>query len=157
MSDDTDVPSTDPVFQQFAVEQQTRRAAIQQAFREILERLRSTSIRRIHIDYDGSGDSGCVESIAYFDKEEREVSQANPIFAVEDFRDPDGETGTLSEVLETLTYELLPGGWEINDGSIGGINIEIDAGTVELRHGWRSIEVDYESFNLLSDDQGEAK
>jgi hypothetical protein len=69
--------------------------------------------RYIHIPFEGGGDSGYIDdSVTLNDGTRFEIS------------------GTLSDIL----YEMLPGGWEINEGSQGTFTIDLEEKTIELEY-----------------------
>ena len=69
--------------------------------------------RYIHIPFEGGGDSGYIDdSVTLNDGTRFEIS------------------GTLSDIL----YEMLPGGWEINEGSQGRFTIDLEEKTIELEY-----------------------
>ena len=47
----------------------------------------------------------------------------------------------LDEFLDAM-FELLPGGWEINDGSYGEITVEISNGEITVQHNERITDVE---------------
>lgn len=102
---------------------QQRRLAAEQALRDVLTQLAARAITHIEIEYDGSGDSGDIESvIASIGSETVELAD---------------ET---SRVLEDYAYALLQHrepGWEINEGSFGRITINVADRRVTLEHSTR--------------------
>lgn len=99
---------------------QQRRAEADQALRDLLAQLAARAITNIEIEYDGSGDSGDIESvIASIGSESVELSDEQ------------------SRVLEDYAYALLQDrepGWEINEGSFGRININVADRRINLEH-----------------------
>lgn len=62
------------------------------------------------------------------------------------FRDITSQPDTLitSKTLndfEDAMYELLPGGWEINDGSYGEITVDVATGEINVEHNERIVEI----------------
>src|SRR5947208_1047806 len=84
-------------------EQEQARQQIHRAC-AVLERL---GVATVTVAYDGVGDSGSVEGVA-FDPE--------PAAGV-----PEG----LTHLIEGAAYAFLPGGWEINEGSFGTLEIAV--------------------------------
>jgi hypothetical protein len=75
------------------------------ARRQLLE----AGIRSVQVDYDGCGDSGCIESITYRDGQGSAVDRADQLAMTE-------------EQLTDLFYDLIQArhpGWENNDGACG--------------------------------------
>lgn len=80
--------------------------------KEIKKRFKLTD--DVTIRYSGYGDSGCIDEVEGIDE------------------------GEARDALEEWTYAELEsryGGWEINDGSEGTIEIDFDKGTVNWSHG----------------------
>lgn len=50
-------------------------------------------------------------------------------------------TKKLLNEFEDAMYEFLPGGWEINDGSYGEINIDVQTGSISVTHNERITDV----------------
>lgn len=73
----------------------------------------------VTISYDGSGDSGYIDSVSI--EPERDLTDAQ-------------------QDLEELAYDVLErkhGGWEINEGSCGTITINFTDNTVHIEHNER--------------------
>jgi hypothetical protein len=89
--------------------------------RDIIPRLKKRGVAVVEARYSGHGDSGCVETVEYFDAKKQLVT-------VQDSRSP--KARKIEDVLE----EFLPSGFENNDGGQGEITIDIEAGTVTIEH-----------------------
>jgi hypothetical protein len=89
------------------------------AIGDLLGPLREAGITHVYIHYDGCGDSGAIERI-----------------------DPQTIPEALQKALEEHAYNLLPGGWEINEGSCGVIAIDVNKGHLVVDHKWRTIETE---------------
>lgn len=90
-------------------------------------------VKTVTIEYDGCGDSGCIEHIS-FDPERA----ASPRLV------------KISGRIEHAAYQFLPDGWELNAGSYGEITIDVKSGKMHREHSWRveSFETDEEDFDL---------
>jgi hypothetical protein len=75
---------------------------------EMYKALAATAITKIEVEYDGSGDSGEVNSIVLLTDDGEEVS--NEI---------------IHDLVSDYIYAHLPGGWEINSGSYGTATIDV--------------------------------
>lgn len=83
-------------------------------FKSIESSLEDSEFQRyIQIPFEGGGDSGYIEDSVILDDGTR-------------FEIP----GSLSDIL----YEMLPGGWEINEGSQGTFTIDLEEKTIELEY-----------------------
>lgn len=109
--------------------------------RDLLMRaLKSAGVKKVAVDFNGYGDSGNVENIAYTPKsvdgktevsdsphEVREWSDSGSKLVVRNY--------TLDELVEQLCYDLLYAnhpGWEINEGSFGEFEINVTKNSVGL-------------------------
>jgi hypothetical protein len=83
-------------------------------FKSIESSLEDSEFQRyIRIPFEGGGDSGYIEDSVVLNDGTR-------------FEIP----GNLSDIL----YEMLPGGWEINEGSQGTFTIDLEEKTIELEY-----------------------
>lgn len=87
----------------------------------LFDRLRQAGVASVSVEYDGSCDSGCIEDVTAIGIGGEEITLA----------------AALRELVEEYVYERLPGGWEINDGSFGEVEIDVLAGTVRFDHNQR--------------------
>lgn len=88
--------------------------------------LRFFGVERVEVRFDGQGDDGEVETPEYI-----------PI--------PHGELPHgLASAIEESCWGLLPGGWEINAGSVGTITLDTRDGTATLDVEWREEEEDWD-------------
>jgi hypothetical protein len=78
-------------------------------------------VANIEAVYSGYGDSGCIDGTQYRDAAGMRVDRASiPRHMI--------------ERLETLLYEFLPAGFEINDGSQGTLTIDTRTAKVTIQH-----------------------
>jgi hypothetical protein len=93
--------------------------------------LQAAGVERVQILYDGCGDSGCIESIAYTDGQGSAVDLA-------------GKLAMTEEQLKDLFYDLTQArhpGWENNDGAFGEFYWDLtDEGTLTHTHNDRFTE-----------------
>lgn len=82
------------------------------------------NITAIDVVFDGCGDNGHVEDIQFHGENDDAVAK-NP---------------ELNDAVEEYVYSILPGGWEINDGSFGSIHINVKARTADCNFNWRTSE-----------------
>ena len=124
--------------------EQAERSALETTLRaqnkEVLfDGLRLAGIAQVLVSFDGSGDSGQIESIDARNDADHHVSlpAAQIIFAGIDWqtRTPIEHRLTLEAAVEELVYDLLSdthGGWENNDGAYGEFCIDARARTIHL-------------------------
>lgn len=117
------------------------------------------AVAEVTASYDGSGDSGCLDVMFRMAPEPRQVPGPRPdnitvnsvwknLF---DFskqllasKDPLITQEKISEFEDAL-YELLPGGWEIDDGSYGEITVDMNDFKIRVEHNERITEVNSSS------------
>ena len=118
--------SPDPYMQQVLAQfEQAEKARVETALatlkREIIPRLKKWGVGKVHAEYSGYGDSGCINFIEYLDADNKPVNMD----LVRAASDPQ---------IENVLYEFLPSGFEINDGGQGDVYIDAQAGTIKLEH-----------------------
>lgn len=86
----------------------------------VARELKAINIESITFSYDGCGDSGAIEN-TYWQPDGIEISH---------------ELKKKIEALEELVYELLPSGWEINEGSAGDVSFDLINGEISINHKW---------------------
>jgi hypothetical protein len=95
-------------------------------------RLAELGVTSVTIPYDGCGDSGTVDDpIGHRGEVEVELPK------------------DLSESLVDAAYNLLPGGWEINEDSSGELTLDVRERSLRRNHAWRILQEDREE-ELLS-------
>lgn len=87
-------------------------------------------------EYDGSEDSGTVEDIYLADDDETALADQSLL------------TKELSEAVDIAVCEILPGGWEDNEGSVGRVVFNLADRTIRIDHGWREITVNEDIIEL---------
>jgi hypothetical protein len=81
-------------------------------------------IHHIDIDFDGYGDSGQIDNVTYLTTDNQVVEAPDDDMA-EKFRE-------LDSLVNDYAYDLLPDGFEINEGSFGTIHLQTDlTGTID--------------------------
>jgi hypothetical protein len=128
----TDDEESSDWYRQWEEQQERERQEGRDAVIAACARLQKLGVTRVTIPYDGCGDSGTVDDpIGYRGDEEIELPQ------------------DLSESLVSAAYNLLPGGWEINEGSSGELTLDIPQRSLRRNHAWRVLQEDREE-ELLS-------
>lgn len=124
--------------------------------KEICPLLAAIGVTSVIAEYEGSGDSGDFNNICFrfydqftaHDGEAVESSTNGRRMYFDDFKrvhatatdKPIISAEKLDEFSDTL-WQLLPGGWEINEGSYGQIEIDVANGKVKHEHNERIVEV----------------
>ena len=120
-------------------ERDARIAALRPANKErLFDGLLAAGITHVTVTFDGSGDSGQIESIeAWSGKTAVEFPATEIDYAALTWDDPEVEIRQLSleDVVEQLTYDFLSdthGGWENNDGAWGEFCFDAAARCIHL-------------------------
>lgn len=107
--------------------------------RVIFDALRDASIASVIVEFDGYGDSGQIERIAFLRLDNSECD--SPATEIEirsaryDGSGIDSETCPITQAIETMAYRLLGdshGGWENNDGADGTFTFLVGPRTIGL-------------------------
>ena len=113
----------------------------------VFDALAGADITEVHVEFDGEGDSGQIESITAF---RGEVRTDVPVMTVRvqsvvwGGTEPVTTEWPLIEAIETLCYDYLEdthGGWENNDGAFGEFILDVANRTVELEFNGRFTDV----------------
>jgi len=119
---ETSDPKLNEYFAQFEKAEKARvESALATLKTHTFPRLRKWGVAKVHAEYSGYGDSGCINHIAYLDAQ----GQPMNMDLVRAASDPE---------IERVLYELLPSGFEINDGSQGTLTIDTQTAKVTLNH-----------------------
>lgn len=113
--------------------QRRQKAALASFAQYVVPELAKAGIRRIDVTYSGYGDSGAIDDITCYGDEDKEL----PLDA------------ELRDHVCQLAYEIVPPGFENNDGGEGVIKIDLVNGKYHLHHGERVSSVEW------SDSEGE--
>jgi hypothetical protein len=119
----------------------------------------------VEVTFDGSGDSGSITDISFFDDSvdvsptpdeimAKIVEGAKVLvstgFSSSGFTENFSETPiTVRELIESITYDGLKAkheGWENNDGAYGEFNFDCDSRNVTMEYYERSTEYDTHEF-----------
>ncbi len=88
---------------------------------ELIPRLKKWGVAKVQAEYSGYGDSGCINHIAYLDAQNQPLNMD----LVRAASDPQ---------IESVLYEFLPDGFEINDGGQGTLTIDTQTAKVTIQH-----------------------
>jgi hypothetical protein len=114
----------------FARLEQERKDAAEQAkatLRSLCKQLARLGAQEVRLVYDGYGDSGVMENVtAMSDGQEIPLEES------------------LRNEFHNAAYDLLPSGWEINEGSFGVLVLKVDEDRIVREHNWRIEETEYE-------------
>jgi hypothetical protein len=114
--------------------------------------LANAGIHRVTVDYDGSGDSGQIETIEAWDAGNQKIPLPTDLVIQEsDHPEHPRAECKLEEAVEALAWEYLYDchlGWENNDGAFGVFVFDVPARTVTLEHNERYTEVNTTSHEF---------
>ena len=99
---------------------------------------KGTDVKRIVIEYTGYGDSG-DEMFAYADLKNKYEYEGYPGSFCDDENCPDLKKylgADFENMAFDALFQLVPGGWEINEGSQGHLIWDIVSNKVEVNHEW---------------------
>jgi len=141
--------------------QKSRNERLIQSFKRnkagIFDALKEANIASAQLNYDGMGDSGCLEAASFYSKDNKSVETPGCSVAIEIFEFGatliERKAMPLSEALETVAYDALEvhhPGWEINEGAYGTLKIEVEEGTITLCCSIRS--TDYTETEIGGDE-----
>jgi hypothetical protein len=114
------------------------------------------NVAALECNYDGSGDSGDMDiyvlllippprrSGAHDERGENNIRNTRSFRLWRDdiLNEPNTViTKELLEQFEEACFELLPAGWEIDEGSFGAIYIDVTTETIRVEHSERIVEV----------------
>jgi hypothetical protein len=127
-----------------AVQNPTSSSSLERYYEEQLENVRQqlpaaahelkeAGVAAVHIEYDGCGDEGQIESIRYLDRDGKTLDLSGTATFSEE---------RLMDVFYDLTQARHPG-WENNNGAFGEFVWSLDADTLRQTHNDRF--TDYET------------
>ena len=117
------------------------------------------SVAEVIASYDGSGESGCLDVMFRVTPATRQTPGPRPVLTssmsnwrrseeffkpILDAKDPLITQEKINEFEDAL-YNMLPDGWEIDDGSYGEITVDMSDFTVRIEHNERVTEVNSSS------------
>ena len=111
----------------------------------VMKALHDNGIKTVNVEYAGSGDNGQIEDVTFVYKNAVENMEDSITIIKESSKFEDGqwhqreseEEVDLEEAVRDLCYEILSDshpGWEVNDGSQGGMVFNVDENTIKLEH-----------------------
>lgn len=118
--------------------------------KKFCDTLQEYDIDEVVMNYDGSGDSGdgeCLfkKTIRYHPQGPEEPTTRWNWIPYAQVKIELVNNGTVSEKalddFQDNLWSLLPGGWEINDGSYGEVFIDVRQKTIKVEHNERYTEI----------------
>lgn len=127
----------------------------------LFDALSATPIHTVTVIFDGSGDSGQIESVEAWAPEAQApggqrlvdlpatlISYIAPVW---DSANIDTRQATVREVIEALCYALLEkthDGWEIDDGAYGEFIFDVENRAITLEHNERVMTSQYHAHEF---------
>jgi Family of unknown function (DUF6878) len=115
--------------------------------RLIFAALAELGIHSVTVEYDGSSDSGQIESIEAWDAAHNRIPlpTSRRLQLLSDSSDQPPTEMNIEAAIETLAYEYLEDrhpGWENNDGAYGTFVFDVPEQTIALEHRARFTDAD---------------
>ena len=119
-----DNPTFDNWYSVHMQEQQRQEAVNRAKLRDTaIPELKKKGIKEVLVDYSGYGDSGGIDGVVYSTEAGRGSGDSPQV------------SEECREAVKAFVYTLLPGGFEINDGSQGSVTLDVERGRWVMRHG----------------------
>ena len=128
-------PTSSPSLEQYDLERLTN---VRQHLPDAANQLKGAGVACVHIQYDGCGDSGQIESIEYVGADGKPIDILGKIKITED---------ALMDLFYDLTQARHPG-WENNDGAFGSFAFDIGKRTIQLEFNGRFTDVATHNYDL---------
>jgi len=120
-------------------------AKLSQQVLPILVKLKDKGINKLEINFSGSGDSGDIDDIIYYDINGKHHYSSE---MVQDSYINDQEYTLLQNDCYEFIDEAIEGAdWYNNDGGFGDITIDLDTMTADVKYSQRTVE-EYSWDNL---------
>lgn len=157
--------SAETWFEKYFAERRDDEARLKAAYQEklaaICRALEKEKVEKVAVTYDGSGDSGQVEQITYYDPDDSELEEPEGKLEILRAKSTlsDGkwvetvvlEEVSLSEAIENIAYgflEIHSPGWEYNEGAYGDLEILVKERKATLTHNYRFTDTRESSMTL---------
>jgi hypothetical protein len=127
-------------------EEQRRREEAVVKLKAACTPLAALGVARIIWSYDGYGDQGQLEDCELQGTNDTAPNTWKALDEVCKTLDAITQEQLNKEKLEELVYELLPEGFEINDGSYGQVVLETDTREIRIEHNERFTDSRYEEY-----------
>lgn len=120
----------------------------------LFEILAKAGITDVTVSFDGSGDSGQIESVEPFAGDNATELPAGDVELVrpgDSGSSPQRTTHTVPEAIETLAYDMLEeehDGWENNDGAFGEFTFDVAERSITLEYHERYVNSIYHEHSF---------
>lgn len=158
MTPEKDVSDYEQMIEHFRQQKEQSKKQADAARGTVVSFLRQMGVESVTVEFDGSGDSGQIERVDYSPEQsegfgdtevpgtEHETSEWTGSGYRKVTRD-----STIRDLIEMLCYKILSfehGGWEINEGSYGDFEIDVNNDTISLTYNQRveSVDTSYEEY-----------
>jgi len=158
------IPSMAEIMVKFKKEQNSKAQRSKHNATALFDALQNTKVFSIVANFNGSGDSGQIDCIEYFDRKENNLVEpegkvlGSKLEAghywnqkTNDFEEKPEREGDFGELVEQICYDRLSAhhaGWEINEGSYGTFKFDVLNRKIDLEFNERveSVRSSSESF-----------
>ena len=154
------MPKMDDIMAQIKADQLKKADRVKYHSNLLFDTLAQTKVSSIEVSFEGCGDSGQIESVAYTDSKGKGIDEADLDKIIvkgsekTSYHKWDEKTkklvlteakeGNIREIIEEVCYDKLGashGGWELNEGSYGTFNFDVSTRKVTLEYNERIEEV----------------
>ena len=136
--------------------------SFEQTKAQVIDKLRDAGVKKVVIHYDGSGDSGQVDRIDYFDEHAEFTPSKDRHKVISDEKSYDAKTkgwvtkqvermedfDTMCDNLATDALSELGVDWYNNEGGYGECTLDVTTGNIEIAHEHRVYSSNHEDFKL---------
>lgn len=112
---------------------------------EVLIQLADQGVTGIKVHYDGSGDSGAIESIVYTDKENAEFSDIDLVISWDEDKDLEKLNSSAYATIQNFAHETLLDNiedWWNNEGGYGDLLIKVPSGEYLINNNVRFMQIE---------------
>ena len=140
------------------IEPRTADEAYQRNKENVMRALGGLRVARVEVEYDGSGDSGSVQGVTFYDEQDKTIdsvlvrNQIQFYHVYSSYSDGDytakisKEQKSINDVFENLAEKFLDDegiDWYNNDGGYGVCVFDFETGKVTLKHEARITDTEY--------------
>lgn len=109
-------------------ERAVREEKAKKTLKELAAELFIQGVATVEITYNGEGDSGDIDYIAYLDIAGQSL--------------PSARTDSVDEKLKDIAWVFIPSGFENNEGGYGTVRIDLQKNLVQCSHSQRVVETE---------------
>lgn len=139
----SDEPNIDEILARMHRERDEAQKRSADRLKALCDPLARIGIQYIVWTYDGSGDSGDIEDQSIYDTNNNEVSEEAFFNLVAQLPENEQPLFIGEHKMRDDVYELLPSGYENNDGGFGEVHLDVENKKIRVEHNQRYTETNY--------------